>query len=53
MRRTANKIPKSWIECPVCNRPYGWINCRYTSSGKNGPVDRCLSCASNEKKQKR
>jgi hypothetical protein len=38
--------PKDHITCPVCNRAYSFIRCRFTKAGKN----MCLECAGKQEK---
>lgn len=42
-----SKIPKDWVYCSVCDKRYGFIDCRVTSQG----VNRCLKCHIEHKKK--
>lgn len=44
------KEPKDWTFCSVCDKRYGFINCRVTTFTAKGPINRCISCAIAAKK---
>lgn len=45
--RKPEKAPRDWSYCSRCDRPYGFINCRFTT---NKGVNICLGCAIEEEK---
>lgn len=50
--KKANKIPREWVYCPVCELPYGFVRCRvsYWENGVRKEI--CLTCGAARERAK-